>query len=122
MYLKLATTDKHEESEIIKLSAICEDQSFQKCIVPRGVIKNEATNRHLILKCNDGLLQMDYSPKKHFSTQVQIPHKMMPCEKAFDVFMDFLNWIERLKSRSDDKVRLISHGMFNFHARVLVIK
>ncbi len=118
VYLKLATTDKHVQSEIIQLSAICGDQSFVKSTLPRGSIKSDATSRHRFRKSEGRLTRLrSYTEKNGVTLQDEIP-----CEKAQDVFSEFVYWIDGLKRGSGDKVRLISHGMHNFHARVLVNK
>ena len=117
IYLKLATTNKHVKSEIIQLTAICEDQTFEKQILPRGPICGEATKRHLFLKACGLLVKLKYYYREN---KVCFPSEVIPYEEAKDVFNDFLLWIDGLKSKNGDKVRLISHGMHTFHAQVLV--
>jgi hypothetical protein len=73
--------------------------------------------RHLFEKCDEKLLKLEYWEDFKY-----VPCEPIPYEEAEDVFSDFLDWIDQLKSEKGDKVRLISHGMINFHARVLVIK
>jgi hypothetical protein len=111
--MKLATTNKYADSEIIQLSAVCGESTFREFIMPQERISHEATKRHKISKVN-GILQKTCA-------QGGSDFYLIRSDSAAKVFGNFVYWLDNLKVNRHDNVRLISHGMNNFHAHVLVI-
>ena len=114
--MKISTTGKHVDSDIIQLAAISEnpdEPSFEAFIQPNERISHESTN-----KCHGIFYDNDEEEFYQIRGEKVIKLKI---KKPMDAFQDFFNWIEKVKTNGENHVRLVSHNAHAFHLQVLVI-